>query len=410
MTRINCIEELHPAGGPGRFVLSRAEDFLSDQAEPYWGKVQLIYLDPPFGTGDTFRVRVQTTRRTVSVPVYADTKTGEDYVAWMREILMGCHRLLRSDGSIYLHVDYRMSAKMRILLDEIFGEKNFMDEIVWAYRSGGRSTRYFPRKHDTILFYRKTRNVYFNISAVGKPRGPEKRNHMKRFVDDAGRVCFSIKTGGKTYVYTEDMPAYPTDVWADIEHLQQKDPERSGYATQKPEALLDRIICASSRPGDLVCDLFSGSGTTASVAAKRGRAFLAVDASPIAMNCLRRRLIRNAQATDLFAENQPFSLVYPAGENEPKLQYSVVTKDRRPWLRLSSVDFGRGYALAYAAVGTVGACRFEPHATSFVPKLPLYLPLDDLKSPVLCVSDGLGRQAFVGIEPSDPSESNEDKP
>ena len=84
------------------------------------------------------------------------------------------------------------------MLDEIFGKRNFMNEIIWSYKTGGRSTRYYPRKHDNILFYRKSSKVYFDITAVGKPRGAARRNHMKRFVDDQGRVCFSIRSGGKT--------------------------------------------------------------------------------------------------------------------------------------------------------------------------------------------------------------------
>src|SRR5690606_30562996 len=107
---------------------------------------------------------------------------------------------------------------------------NFMNEIIWCYKSGGRSTRYYPRKHDTILFYRKSAKVFFDIYAVGRPRGPEKRNHMKRYIDEDGRVCFSIRSAGKVYTYYEDTPVFPSDVWDDIEHLQQKDSERVGYA------------------------------------------------------------------------------------------------------------------------------------------------------------------------------------
>jgi DNA modification methylase len=100
---------------------------------------------------------------------------------------------------------------------------------------------------------------------------------MKRFIDEDGRIGFSIRSGGKTYTYYEDSLIYPSDVWSDIEHLQQKDRERTGFATQKPEALLRRILSASSEPGDLVLDLFSGSGTTAVTAKKLGRAFVAIE-------------------------------------------------------------------------------------------------------------------------------------
>ena len=281
--RIRCTEELHENGGPGRFLLARAEDALAELIAAYEGAVTLIYLDPPFGTGDTFRLRLGKGRRQLALPAFDDRMDEASYLAWMRTVLTGCKRLLAPDGSLYLHIDYRMSAQLRLMLDDIFGRNNFMNEIIWCYKSGGRTTRRYSRKHDTILFYRRSARVYFNIAAVGEPRGPQRRNHMKRFVDENGRVCFSIRSGGKLYTYYEDTPVYPTDVWTDIEHLQQRDRERVGYGTQKPEALLRRIILASSRPGDLVMDLFSGSGTTAAVAGALGRRFVTVDASPFAM-------------------------------------------------------------------------------------------------------------------------------
>ena len=265
--RIHCTEEIHQNGGPGRFLLARAEEALDPLLAAYEGQVQLIYLDPPFGTGDTFHLQLGRGKKRLKFPVFTDRMEEGHYLEWMRAVLEGCHRLLSPAGSLYLHIDYRMSAKLRLMLDDIFGKSNFMNEIIWCYKSGGRSTRHYPRKHDTILFYRKSAKVYFHIDAVGSPRGPGRRNHMKRFVDENGRICFSIRSGGKLYTYYEDTPVYPTDVWTDIEHLQQRDRERVGYGTQKPEALLRRILLASSRPGDLVMDLFSGSGTTAAAPA-----------------------------------------------------------------------------------------------------------------------------------------------
>ena len=281
--RIRCTEELHQNGGPGRFIHARAENVLDQLIDEYGGTVQLIYLDPPFGTGDTFHLRLGKGKKSLKLLAFEDRLEEGAYLEWMRDILTACRKLLSDSGSLYLHIDYRMSAQLRLMLDDIFGKTNFMNEIIWSYKSGGRSTRHFPRKHDTILFYRKSAKVFFNISAVGMPRGPERRNHMKRFIDEDGRICFTIRSGGKLYTYYEDTPIYPTDVWSDIEHLQQRDKERVGYGTQKPEALLRRILLSSSRPGDLVMDLFSGSGTTAAAASKLGRRFVAVDASPFAL-------------------------------------------------------------------------------------------------------------------------------
>ena len=397
--RIRCTEELHDNGGAGVFRLGRAEELLPELLRQYEGQVQLVYLDPPFGTGDTFFMRLGSGKRSVRMPVYADTLDGEAYVNWMRGILLGCRRLLAPTGSLYLHIDHRMHAKMRLLLDEVFGAANFMNEIVWSYKSGGRSTRYFPRKHDTILFYRKSRKVYFHIAAVGSPRGPERRNHMKRFIAEDGRIGFSIKSGGKTYVYYEDTPTYPSDVWNDIEHLQQKDRERTGYATQKPEALLRRIILASSREGDLVCDLFSGSGTTAAAASGLGRRYLAADASPYALYTLRARQLKLASKLSLLSGGHSMLLTYPDNDDcaDPLLRYEETVIRGKRSLRVTQAAFDATHPLVYAALGQVDGTRFLPRQTNCTPKLPLTFSLEGVDAPVLQIADALGRQAFLRI-------------
>lgn len=394
--RFRCDEERHTVGGPGTFLLGRAEMLLPSLIHAYAGKVQLIYLDPPFGTGDTFFVRLNSGHRNMRLPVFADTLPEAEYVDWMRGILTGCRELLSPSGSLYLHIDHRMHAQMRLLLNEVFGETNFMNEIVWSYKTGGRSTRYFPRKHDTILFYRKSRKVYFNIAAVGSPRGPEKRNHMKRFISEDGRIGFSIKSGGKTYVYYEDTPTYPSDVWSDIEHLQQKDKERTGYATQKPEALLRRIILASSREGDLVCDLFSGSGTTAAVASSLQRRYLVSDASPYALYTLRARQLKLASKLSLLSGEHGMQLCYPDTEcpDEPTVSYLETTVRGKRCVRITQAQFDSAHPLVYVALGSVEGNLFLPTHVDCTPKLPLTWPLDGLDAPVLQFADALGRQTF----------------
>jgi len=396
--RIDCTSEIHQNGGPGEFVSARAEDALQSLLKSYQGSVQVVYLDPPFGTGDVFHVRVNTQKRQFTIPAYADQLDETEYLRWMRVILSGARELLCESGSLYLHIDYRMSAKLRLMLDEIFGAQNFLNEIVWCYKSGGRSTRYYPRKHDTILFYRKSAKVYFNISAVGHPRGPEKRNHMRRTIDDEGRICFTIRSAGKIYTYFENTPMYPSDVWDDIEHLQQKDKERVGYATQKPEALLNRVILASSRPGDLVCDLFSGSGTTASAASKLGRRFLTLDASPAALYVLRARQLQNASVLSLLDGEHALTLRYPKTDAPASLTASMETRRGVRVALLQQASFEPGIPLIYAAVGAEQDGCFYPYATDCQPKLPLELPLDGLTRPVVQICDIYGRQAFFALE------------
>lgn len=396
--QLQCTGEIHAAGGPGSFWLGKAEVLAPELLSAYNGKVQLIYLDPPFRTGESFTMRIGTGRNASSIRLYEDKLSAEDYVAWMRKILELCHELLSGTGSLYLHLDYRMSAKMRMVLDEIFGASNFMNEIIWTYKSGGRSKKYFPRKHDTILFYRKTSAVFFDIHAVGFPRGPMRRNHMKRFIDEDGRIGFSIRSNGKLYKYYEDDLIYPSDVWNDIEHLQQKDRERNGYATQKPEALLRRIIGASSKEGDLVLDLFSGSGTTAAVAAKMGRRFAAVDSSPVAMYLLRKRLLEITGTVDLFDQtHSELELHYQNTSDSGCIaDYRIVENGSSKTLHLNSAVFeGNAYPVIYAATGNMLNGRFVTRSTNCSPKLPLKLPFPSGDRPVLQVQNAAGEQAFL---------------
>ncbi len=397
--RIYCKAEQHEIGGPGSFFLARSEKQLPALIDAYKGKVQLIYLDPPFGTGDFFQ-RKGEKEDSNQITIFRDDMPEAEYLKWIRVILTGCHALLSPSGSLYLHIDWRMSAKLRLMLDEIFGQDNFMDEIVWSYKSGGRATRFYPRKHDTILFYRKSRRVYFNIAAVGQPRGPEPRNHMKQFVDQDGRIGFSIRTRGKLYTYYEDDLVYPTDVWTDIEHLQQKDKERLGYATQKPEALLERIILASSREGDLICDLFSGSGTTAAVAVKNGRRFLAVDSAPLSLITLRKRLLSIASSPTLLDEpdaaKRSMTLHFPASRCKCDVVYSIDEAN----VLITNVELNRRPSpLSYAAIGYEQENVFYPTRTVTKAKLPLKLPLPNgVDRPVVQIVNAYGDQAFFTVQ------------
>lgn len=360
MNAIPCIGECFTMGGGGRFVLARAQDAAPLLLKDYAGKAQTIYLDPPFGTGDTFAAQVGAGR--LRVPAYEDDLGQADYLAMMEGVLRLCHALLAPTGSLFLHIDQRMSAPLRLLLDGIFGPENFVNEIIWSYRSGGRATHYFPRKHDNILLYRRSRRMYFNIRAAGTPRGPGRRNHMKRSVGPDGRVSYSIRAGGREYVYHEDSLVYPGDVWDDIEHLHQRDPERTGYSTQKPLALLERIIKTSSQPGDLVMDLFAGSGTTAVAAARLGRRWVAVDASPVALLVLRKRMLASQKEPDLFTPQEELRLEYrlpPPACPPPAL--SMERRGRELWVTPQEEG------LAYLALGRMEGDFFRPLAYDLGP-------------------------------------------
>jgi len=187
------------------------------------------------------------------------------------------------------------------MLDEVFGFNplangpGFKNEITWHYQSGGRSNRNYARKHDTILFYTKSAQYCFHSERASEKRGSHKRNHMRKEVGTDGKILWTIRSAGHTYAYHEDTPMSLADVWNDISHLHQKDPERTGYATQKPEALLERILLVSSEENDLVLDCFCGSGVTAVVAERLGRRWIVCDKSDQAITITHERLLREKQ-------------------------------------------------------------------------------------------------------------------
>ncbi|MEG1547656.1 MAG: site-specific DNA-methyltransferase [Clostridia bacterium] len=384
-----CSRELHDVGG-GRFILGHDELLCADLRNEYAGRVQLIYLDPPFGTGDRFSMDAGDSTR---IPTYDDTLDFDSYMALMRTVLTACQAMLAPSGSIYLHIDQRMGAHLRLMMDDIFGEANFLNEIIWAYKSGGRAKKHYSRKHDTILFYRKSPSVYFNIAAVGVPRGASRRNHMKRTLDADGRVCYSIKSGGKTYMYYEDSPIYPSDVWDDIEHLHQRDPERTGYNTQKPEALLQRIILASSRAGDLVMDLFSGSGTTAVVADKLGRSWVATDSSAQALLSLRARILKAHSTPTLFSGSNPMCLEYPnAPGSDIDADIDIVLSNGL----VSATVRACNVSLAYIALGYLSNHDFVPLAYNAKPQEGAYLTATVMYAPpVVQICDIHGNTRFI---------------
>jgi site-specific DNA-methyltransferase (adenine-specific) len=216
------------------------------------------------------------------------------YLVSMSLRITEIHRVLKSNASFYLHCDPTSSHYLKLVLDSIFCSAggDFRNEIIWAYESGGRSTRDFSSKHDVIFRYVKSQTWLFNSDAVLLARESTRHNHMKKNVDDDGRVFYSIKSAGKIYKYYADEGVVPSDVWTDISHLQQKDPERLGYPTQKPEALMERIINASSNEGDVVLDAYCGCGTTVAVSQRLNRQWIGIDITYQSISLILRRIER----------------------------------------------------------------------------------------------------------------------
>lgn len=251
-------------------------------------KIDLAYLDPPFLSGADYfvQVAVPTLERTpvkLALPAYTDIwETGLDgYLAMLAPRLILLKKLLAKTGSIYVHVDWRVDGYVRVLMDEIFGVENYRNEIAWCYSSPGRSNTRFKPCHDTIHFYAMSPKATWN-----RPQQP---------LAEATKKISSLKFHGQEATWrrsrdTKDM----TDWWEIIFHTGSS--ERIGYATQKPLALLERIIEASSKPGDLVLDCFAGSGTTLVAANKLDRKFIGIDAGQLAIKTIRNRLLTQGKA------------------------------------------------------------------------------------------------------------------
>ena len=243
----------------------------------------LIYADPPFNQNK----RMGPTRG--GRASFGDRFIGglEGYVSFLIPRLCEMHRLLSQRGTLYVHLNWRAGHYIKIELDRIFGEQHFLNEIIWGYRSGSRPGRWFSRKHDTILAYAKSLGDHtFNILREGEYRTRD----LKRSADG---VPYKSTRKGPIFFHP-DGPAM-TDVW-DIPILSTVSRERTGYPTQKPEALLRRIIRASSNEGDMVADFFCGSGTALAVAKQLERGWIGCDENAEAVEIASARLATEQQS------------------------------------------------------------------------------------------------------------------
>lgn len=237
--------------------------------------IDLVYLDPPFGLGHKQKLARKKAGEVLSYIEFEDPNV--NYLEWLKAHLLGVHRVLKSNGTLYLHLNHQWVHRAKVMLDdEVFNPECFLNEIIWSYNFGGRGKTCWPPKHDTILVYVKDPNDYvFSYDAI--PRIPYKAPDMQKV--------------GRTPEEAEQRIALgqvPTDVW-DIGIVGTNAKERNGYPTQKPMLLLERVVLASSPPDGLVMDVFAGSGTTGEAAHKHGRKFLLADTSPWAIEVMRER-------------------------------------------------------------------------------------------------------------------------
>ena len=285
----------YPDSDPAsRLILGENLSVMAALLPAYEGKIDLIYADPPFFTNRKFSARIgrgEDSRKPGQWQLadgYHDHWDDLDsYLDFLYQRLALMYRLLSPHGTLYLHLDWHADAYARILLDELFGADHLLNEIIWAYHGPSPIRRAFNRKHDTILAYVKGQEYTFNVDAV---REPYNQNTVKTF-NSSPKAGFGKVPDLARGKVPEDWWYFPV-----IARLHN---ERTGYPTQKPVALVERILLASSNPGDLVADFFCGSGTTPFVASQRGRKFLACDETFRAIYTTRNRLA---------ASEVPFSL------------------------------------------------------------------------------------------------------
>ena len=266
------------------------------------GMIDLIYIDPPYDSKADYRskitlpgVDVELNPTVLEQTAYSDTwKDGTvSYLKMMYPRLVLMRELLSDKGSIYVHLDWHVGHYVKLLMDEIFGKNRMRNEIIWYYKNGGgRSNSWFNRQHDTLLYYSKNEDTIFNPKDVGEKKNTDEGSFSGYFkTDENGRRYQEVRANGKIYKYFVDEPKLPDDVW-NIGIIAQRDKtERTGYVTQKPEKLLERIIKASSNEDSIVADFFAGSGTTGAVAEKLGRRWIMSDMGKPATMIMRKRLV-----------------------------------------------------------------------------------------------------------------------
>lgn len=320
---LNALDEMgQPAAQwRNRLVLGENGAFMKAllQNEHMAGKLQMVYMDPPFFSKARYDavIRLEGAGEggkalSLKHPAYGDVwEQGlPQYLSMLAARLYLIRDLLSDEGTIWVHLDWHASHYVRILLDEIFGGDRFVNEIIWTYKSGGSCKRHFARKHDTILVYSKTSRYYF------LPLKEKSYNRGLKPYRFKGVEEFQDETGWYTMVNMKD-------VWQ-IDMVGRTSSERTGYATQKPEALLERILSCSSREGDLCADFFCGSGTLAAVAQRMNRRWICCDHGRMAAETAFTRLSASAMAHE---RGSGTGIRYESCEAEGILQAEVSLKD-----------------------------------------------------------------------------------
>jgi DNA modification methylase len=279
--------------GDNKLILSSLKNGPLREEIEKQGGIKLIYIDPPFDVGADFSMDIEIGGDTFTKKpnileeiAYRDTwgKLADSFIAMIYERLVLMHDLLAEDGSVYVHCDWRVNSFVRLVLDEVFGKELFKNEIIWKYSGGRLGKRFFGRKHDTIYWYSKSETWIFDPDEI---RDEYAEATKERFSSTIRNIRDGKDFGDQSL---NPEGKHPEDVFQ-ISIEAPSSNNRTGYPTQKPEPLLEKIIKASSKPNDIVADFFCGSGTTAAVAEHLGRKWIAADLGKFAIHTTRKRLI-----------------------------------------------------------------------------------------------------------------------
>jgi site-specific DNA-methyltransferase (adenine-specific) len=297
----------------GTNVLAQC-DSLDLERHVVRGSVQLAYLDPPFGMGGVFGARLPggDGSRARGAVAYTDRwPSMEAYLAWLEPRIAAVRDALAPDGTMWLHLDHRAVHEAKVLCDRIYGRTAFLGEVIWATGNGARGARRGPAvTHQTLLLYAAGREFVWNARDpnLREPFAPTSLAMHFTTKDDEGRWYRERRIAGRTYRYYADEGRAIGSVWTDCPAMSANTPlreETTGYPTQKPLRLLERVVMASSLPGGRVVDPFCGSGTTLAAAARLGRSFTGCDVGDIAIETARRRLQAQGAAFDLRLPSTP---------------------------------------------------------------------------------------------------------
>jgi DNA modification methylase len=298
--------------GDNRLILSALKNGPMRKEIETQGGLKLVYIDPPFDVGADFSMDItigdgkeeESFKKKPSVIeeiAYRDTwgKGADSFISMIYERIILIHDLLAEDGSIFVHCDWRLSSHMRLVLDEIFGKQNFVNEIIWAYFGPGTDkSKEFTKKHDTIYYYAKNKGSHiFNDGAIRVEHSAKTKDNYKKGLAGSGFAAESINSREKE-AYSEDtnlnkLGKIPEDWWemAIAARYPVDGVKRTGYPTEKPLPLLERIIKVASNEGDLVADFFVGSGTTLAVSEMLGRKWIGTDLGRFGIHTSRKRMI-----------------------------------------------------------------------------------------------------------------------